>query len=314
MIFKYEYRNKLHEGNVTWELDNQYKVIDCEICGFKHIVPFPTEESLNDFYSEAYFEKDRENYFNQVKEEINWLNFTYENFYELIEKHMNPLGGGAEKKLLEIGSGHGHFLFMGKEKGWNVLGFEPSKIAFEYSKRHGCKVINDVFKTDLISEKFDLVILNHVLEHVNEAPKMIENIKTILNTDSLLLISSPNDFNPLQVFLQKERDFNPYWIAPSLNDQPPHHINYFDFDSVEKLLKKSGFEVLEKSVSFPMELFLLIGSNYIKNEDIGKKSHNFVKKLEMNLKEYDDKVLIDLTNLFVENKIGRSFVILARLK
>ena len=51
-----------------------------------------------------------------------------------------------EKKgsILDIGSGTGHFLKRGVNRGWDCNGFEPSKIASQYSRQTlGLNVIND---------------------------------------------------------------------------------------------------------------------------------------------------------------------------
>ena len=43
-------------------------------------------------------------------------------------------------------------------------------------------------------------------------------------------------------------------------------INYFNLDTMKKLLENFNFEILESISTFPMEFFLLSGKNYIENE------------------------------------------------
>lgn len=51
---------------------------------------------------------------------------------------------------------------------------------------------------------------------------------------------------------------------------PPEHINYFNFESITRLLERNGFSIIEITSTFPLELFLLMGDNYIGNNEIGK--------------------------------------------
>lgn len=44
-----------HNGQVIIERED-YRVIDCEICGFKHLDPIPTAVELEEFYKSKYFD------------------------------------------------------------------------------------------------------------------------------------------------------------------------------------------------------------------------------------------------------------------
>ncbi|MHB1222178.1 MAG: class I SAM-dependent methyltransferase, partial [Gammaproteobacteria bacterium] len=101
--------------------------------------------------------------------------------------------------------------------------------------------------------------------------------------------------------------FKPWWVAA------PHHINYFDFDSLSNLVERCGFEVVHKESTFPIDMFLLMGDNYISSDELGRSCHtkrmNFEKA--MNLSGAGNV----LTNLYSELSqlgIGREVVIFAR--
>ena len=57
-----------------------------------------------------------------MEEDRDWWMLRYRHYYELLEAHAP--GTGA---LLDIGSGPGFFLEAGAARGWDVLGFEPSR-------------------------------------------------------------------------------------------------------------------------------------------------------------------------------------------
>ena len=60
-------------------------------------------------------------------------------------------------------------------------------------------------------------------------------------------------------------------------------MNYFNFDSLERTLRRCGFEPRMREATFPMEWFLLQGIDYIGRDDIGRKCHAQRMALEKNL-------------------------------
>ena len=94
---------------------------------------------------------------------------------------------------------------------------------------------------------------------------------------------------------------------------PPQHINYFNFTSLTNLLEKNGFQILLKESTFPLELFLLMGINYIGNDKVGKKIHKNRIKMEMNFKNGDGVDLKrQIYQYFAKIGIGRTSIIYAK--
>ncbi len=289
-----------HRGPVI-ENHKGHEIIDCKVCKFKHVNPIPTGQEINDFYARFYTDE-KPNYFKDAEEDLEWWLAGYRNYYTLFEKYTKG------RKLLDIGSGPGYFLKCGADRGWEIVGFEPSKHAYDYSTKMGLKVINDYFNMAKAKAlgKFDVVSLTLVLEHLPNPKKLIEEAKSILNPGGLLLILSPNEFNPLQRAVIKSNNLEPWWVCP------PEHINYFDFPSIKKLVKSTGLKIVDSLATYPMELFLLNGEIYISNREIGRGCHKKRKSFEMNLYQQDPEILNNLYRSFARNNIGREFIIIAK--
>jgi SAM-dependent methyltransferase len=293
-----------HYGGLI-DKKGEFTVINCENCRFKHIIPIPEQEELEKLYKDQFYSSKKPMYFKEMEEDKDWWELHYNLYYDLIEKNLNS----NAKKLLEIGSGPGFFLKVGKERGWDVMGFEPSELAYQYSNKFGLHVINDFFNVKKALEygKFDIVYMNTVIEHVADPKGLIEDVKSILKKGGLFCIIAPNDYNPLQNTLRNNLNLEPYWVAP------PQHINYFNFQSMKKLLEDLDFTAIDSLATFPMEFFILSGKNYVNNGVLGRKCHYMRKNFEMNLGRHDKELLFKFYNFLAENEMGREFVVIAKL-
>src|SRR3989344_4945156 len=293
----------MHHGKIIDRVKN-YKVIDCISCCLIHVIPIPSDKEIGQLYKEEFYTKKKPKYFKESEEDLDWWKLTYSNYYKILEKYTK------RRKLLEIGSGPGYFLSCGNKLGWNVLGLEPSKEAHLYSKKLGVDVVNGFFTEKFIQKygKFDVVSAMFVLEHLINPHSFIENIKNSLKKNGLIFLISPNDYNPLQLILNKKMGYKPWWISS------PQHINYFNFQSINKFLCRKGFEIIDQYSTFPMEYYLLSGDNYVANPTTGRKCHSKRKEFEINMYKHGYEHLNHLYKKLSESELGREFVIIAKLR
>ena len=294
-----------HSGTLLVEKNN-FKVINCNSCGFKHIIPIPTEEELDNIYKEQYYTVEKPLYIERMKEDAEWWEITYTDRYKTFEEQL----GNKKGKILDVGSGTGYFLKTGKDRGWNTLGIEPSKQAAEYSRDElKLKIIENQLTEKNYKEfgTFDVIHLSLVLEHIPDPIKMLKIIFEMLNPGGLICVVVPNDFNPFQNVLSKYDNYPKWWVSP------PHHINYFDFSSLKKLVQNCGFNVYLEESTFPIDIFLLMGDNYIGNDDLGRACHNKRMRLETLLsKDISNELKRKMYQNFAQLGIGREVIIYAK--
>ena len=290
-----------HQGETVGEVGDS-TVLDCKKCGFTHVVPLPSDGELEKFYEKDFYDTEKPDYFKFVEEDIAWWMATYDHYYDLLEKHT------AGRRILDIGSGPGYFLDAGVTRGWDVLGFEPSTAAAQYSARRGIAVVNDVFSLEKAASfgLFDVVMMNLVLEHVPNPTRFIEEAKQMLTPGGLLCVIVPNDYNPLQKLLVERHGFNPWWVVPK------HHLNYFTIESLKRLLKHHSLAPVETETSYPMEFFLLSGRNYVGDPEVGRACHKERKAFETALFAGNKALLQNLYHSWAKEGIGREVVLIAR--
>ncbi len=305
-----------HTGKILKKI-GQSKIIDCKSCKFIHVVPLPTKIELSQHYQKNYYTKTKPNYIKKYQKELDYWNLIFDeklNFLETKIKRKN-------KSIFDLGSGSGYFLKRAKEKGWDVDGIEPNLVAANHSKKIGIPVINDFFENINIDKmkKFDSINLFDVLEHVPNPTQLLKNCHKLLRSKGILMIEVPNDYNPLQKIVQQSLKKDQYWLTLLTKSRNYHwsskmdHINYFNFLSLRKLLKKLQFNVIYEQSTFPLELFLLMGDDYLKNEKIGKDIHQKRMIMEKNLiNSENQEIKKNLYEKFAQLGIGRTAIFFAQ--
>lgn len=282
-----------------------FTVIDCASCGFRHIVPVPSTEELASVYRDDYYTTEKPLYLERHAEDADWWRQTYVERYESFERNLPA----NRRRILDVGSGPGYFLLAGKERGWDVQGVEPSTRAAEHACNLGVPVLSGFFGEEIASQlgPFDVVHMSEVLEHIPNPHALIDTVSSSLDPGGLLYVMVPNDYNPFQQILREPCGFEPWWLAP------PHHINYFNRESLASLLEAHGFEVLQSEATFPIDMFLLMGENYVGNDEVGRRCHAMRKTFEQNLWDADKADLKrSMYAAFAELGLGRLVAVLGR--
>jgi SAM-dependent methyltransferase len=295
----------MHKGQVIDKVKD-YEIIDCEVCGFKHIIPIPTKEELEKVYEKEYYSIEKPLFIERQLEDIEWWNVVYDDRYDFFEQNLRD----GRRKILDIGCGPGFFLKRGKERGWEGLGVEPSRQAAKYAEGLGLDVVNCFLKEASLEgreEKFDVVHMSEVLEHIPEPIVFCKIAYNLLSYGGIICVVVPNDYNPFQKILREKLGFQPYWLAP------PHHINYFTFTSLQALLEQVGFNVIGKEAMFPIDIFLLMGDNYVGDDLLGRNCHSKRKRLEINMRRGGlNDFKKDLYRYLASKNIGREIVLFAK--
>ncbi|SLN38346.1 class I SAM-dependent methyltransferase [Oceanibacterium hippocampi] len=265
-----------HAGRVVDSVA-EYDIIDCRACGFRHVVPLPDADALDSFYRQQFYAEEKPNYLAHAEADAEWIAVACRDRLASCAAILGP----GRRRLLDIGSGPGHFLKTAGELGWAAIGVEPGAQAVGYSRGLGLDV-REGFFDDAMADglgQFDLVHLSFVLEHIPDPAALIGRARRVLAPGGLILVTVPNDYNDLQDALQRGRGYKPWWLVP------PHHLNYFDFESLTGFLARQGFEIAERSTGFPMELFLLMGENYVGDDEAGRRCHARRKAFDMAFEE-----------------------------
>ena len=216
-----------------------------------------------------------------------WKNQNHcNNLIYVLEKLFNP---DSQSSILEIGSNDGSFIKLLNSKGYhNIVGYEPTKDAFEQAKNNNIILINEFFNSKnldyLDNKKFDIVITRHVLEHIVDIEDFLNSTYCVLNDDGILLIEVPDslmNFEYLDYALWEE------------------HVNYFTINSIKNILKNYNFHIIHYEVTLYSGRSMIIFckktpnnfKNYFNNDDI-----NIIEKYKNSFPILKERINSDLAN------------------
>lgn len=258
--------------------DNQVKK---NSLGYYTLKKVPDKKTLESYYHNKYYQAEEKYSSKYSTEEISYIKNKIDLKFKVINRALK-INKNKHYSLLELGAGEGWTLDYFNKNGWGVTGIDYSD--------HGCKFHNPTMLKNLVigdldnklkqivksNQKFDVVWLDNVLEHVPDPKQLLKLCRQVIKKTGLLVIEVPNDFSTTQMYLLKKRFVTKkYWIVS------PDHISYFSLRSLNRLCNLLGFKNIDAIGEFPIDFFLFNrDTNYIENGQKGKECHNARVKIE----------------------------------
>jgi 2-polyprenyl-3-methyl-5-hydroxy-6-metoxy-1,4-benzoquinol methylase len=199
----------------------------CKNCGFVYLNPRWDKKGYNYFYERLY-DKFVGRTINQKGQELK---------YDLILERINNTKRFKKKGLniLDIGAGMGNGLlkFISHFESPNAFAIEPSQNGQKNLQNNNIKILsNDIDSDwDQSKNKFDIIVLRHVLEHFLSPNQALQKINNSLSKNGIFYVEVPN-LDEANFPLTK--DF--FRVA---------HTLYFSQNSLRFILEKNGFEIIE---------------------------------------------------------------------
>ncbi len=204
----------------------------CDACGTVRLDPYFEEKSLAKFYSEIY-----QGLYGRATEPSEYFDRQVPYGTKIKETLFgNEAGNG--RKVLEVGCGAGGALSAFETAGFEIHGCDYSAELIKYGKHRGVRglVVGPVGSIAAKRQKFDLVYLHHVFEHVGKPLPTLRSIQRLLKPDGMLLIIVP-DISLVQQYHRGKGD-------PLKFIHVAHKYNY-TLNCFEQMARKTRFEAMQ---------------------------------------------------------------------
>lgn len=256
-----------------------FKIINCETCGFRHIYPLLERSEVEKFYREKYYREIQPfpysqvnpEYIEKVLDEVN-RNNDYYRIYQKVESLLQT----DVRRMLDIGCGNDLLTKFFQNQGWESFAIEPNQDAANYLNLFNLNVYNcPVEEIETIEIKnISFINLRFVLEHIMNPYRVLQQLYNLMTAGGIIRVVVPNDFSEGQLAYLENFKEEPHWVCL------PDHINYFTFESLHNLLERVGFSEVYRITNFPLEILLLSGVNYYASEEERKKVGPLVRNFE----------------------------------
>jgi SAM-dependent methyltransferase len=218
---------------MTFPSDGEWSLYRCgnSDCGLIWLDPAPEPDEAMRAYEEGYYTHDQEigpllgRVLLRMKTGIPGRLLGY----------LHYLKGLPRGRLLDVGCGNGRYLYEMRRLGWRVEGLEPDPLAARIAREKYDLHIHETTLEDavLVGESYDVVTLNHVIEHLPDPAGCLSRCHDLLKPGGKLIVRAPNALSLGHSIFGKS------WFPLDV----PRHYFVFSPRSLGLLARKAGFEV-----------------------------------------------------------------------
>ena len=208
------------DGVSDYVTGERFRVVQCSRCSFGSTDPVPP--SLDRYYPRHYRS------FNPLAA---WfLRRSYRRRVDGWLGRLPPTG-----RALEIGTCRGWMLRALRERGWEAIGTErTADAARAASEASGAPVYAADLDTLSDERPFDLVVMFHVLEHLEDPIATLRSAAARLRPGGTLVLGLPN------IASWQSRAMGRHWMHLDV----PRHLGHFSPEAMRQALAATGFDLV----------------------------------------------------------------------
>ncbi|PSF39515.1 hypothetical protein C7H19_01625 [Aphanothece hegewaldii CCALA 016] len=212
----------------------------CSESDYGMVFPRPSINAIADFYNlnnyytqgESHFqEKSNNSFLDKLRVHIAWR---FDKGVHLTAQLIDQLVNHKSSKICDIGCGSGQLLKELKMMGHDVMGVEPNERSTVYSQDLDVYIgTAENIPKQIAENRFDVIIMTHVLEHCLAPKVALSNIYELLRPGGYLICEVPN--NACLGFKYS----GVTWTMLDL----PRHLNFFTSSNLQEICQQANFEI-----------------------------------------------------------------------
>lgn len=142
--------------------------------------------------------------------------------------------------IIEVGAGSGILIESLKRFGpstWKLTANEFEMKRLQRLAGKGIEFAIGNFETIDFKEKYDVIIMNQLIEHLYDPASMLKRCHSLLNKDGIVIIETPN-YLSLDQKLFKSKYWGGYHI--------PRHFNIYSYKTLKQHLQLHNFNIVKQ--------------------------------------------------------------------
>ena len=231
------------------------RIVRCRKCAFQRLSPVPNKSTIEQIYTRSSSEKRLEF---EVSSSKFLTTLRRKIIIEPILKRLkNHVYAEKDVSLLDIGCSTGWKTSIAKNLGFRVTGLEINPQFARFGReKYKIKIVESYIEEFDSNEKFNSITMFHVLEHLPYPLAALKKIRGLLKHKGKVLIVVPNTESIGARIFKKNYNWN-----------APYHITFFSPSTIDLILAKAGFKVIELNHLDSPPLLLYSFNNLMANRD-----------------------------------------------
>lgn len=240
----------VYESLVGYQQGIHYDIYFCGNCDASYADPLEVDENLyNIIYSKAKTLPGYDRYYRfakdvlKVKNPLQYLAETEDTYWAIYDYVINQKIT-HNPSILEVGCGLGYLTYALAKSGYKSKGIDISKGAIEsanskYGNYYVCADVHTHASTS--NEKFDIIILTEVIEHIPDPLGFVESLRALMSTEGRILITTPNKDKLISDELYWDTELPPvhlWWLSKksfeNIGDKLKLKLSFTDFTNFQK--------------------------------------------------------------------------------
>lgn len=206
-----------------------HKCVSCEVV---YLSPRPDAAELSKIYPPEY----NPFHFHRIRNPVvRWARRFVQKSKSRAIRRLVP----EDANVLDVGCGSGALLKLMADFGpkrWRLFGNDFNPDALESVERLGIQTIPGRFEEIDIDLRFDLIVLNQTIEHLDQPARVIRKAAELLKPGGILFVETPCT-EGIDAKLFRRRYWGGYHI--------PRHWSLFSPPSVNTLLRANGLDEIK---------------------------------------------------------------------
>ena len=248
---------ELYADMVDWlfSAPGNWSIRHCRSCNVAWLDPQPAPQDVGKLYSRYYthvakIPVTRLDRLRKATVECAVANLGYaverpKQILPRLLSHVRPLARAAALQvlglpaseigeLLDVGCGNGEFIDRMRALGWSVSGVDPDPKAVSHARSRGLYVFNGMVSDIPANKQFDVITLNHVVEHAIDPVDLLGHCRNRLRPGTGRLVMTTPNLRSLG-----HRWFKGFWRGLEV----PRHLVLFSMAALRECARRAGLDI-----------------------------------------------------------------------
>jgi len=219
--------------------DAEYEMAWCRNCAYGRVAGGFRPEEVSAFYQHAYYTHTASDAESEKPKALPsrlrmHLAWRVDRGVDLSPREVQPIS--EHPRLCDVGCGNGIAMRRFQATGYAVTGIEPDPAARAVAESIGPVYggTAEALPDEVAGQRFDVVLLSHVLEHCIDPVAALGNVKGLLAPGGTAIIEVPNN---AAVALDT---FGPAWFFADI----PRHLHFFTERSLSQVMEHAGLRTV----------------------------------------------------------------------